>query len=181
MQQYLKTYKTLEKIGCLYTKSVGTKIGGYQYAYVLSVLQNETSYKSYTFDKNLHVRLGLQKPINIVGASIQLVCSPQPVTHSCVENKLRLCLAAADLYRRVNTIDHHFLGCVFLGSGRKPLFIHSDEFTPAGTNAAHTGIRVLRRSYSPKPVGTCRTPYWKAVLILARFGQSSTARVAGIV
>lgn len=190
MQQYLKTYKTLEKMGCLWweqpnvirgspkAKGEGENSHDGNWAYILSLLPGRKSgYKSYTFNKRLHVRLGLQKPLNVVGASLQLICNPDPILSRapCSSRKLQLCLAAADIYRGINGNDHHIIGCVFLGfrSG-KPLFIHSDEFIQVDSKAAHAGLRVLRSAYSTKMVGTYKTAYWKVLRILTRAAASHT-------
>lgn len=181
-QKYLKTYKTLEKIGILNHVTADSsdqhfRRGGYNTACILSVYQNMASYRSYKFDKLLNVRLGLQRASYIVGTGVMLIC-PEKLDGTYGSNKLRLCLAAADLYRLLNApcettarISHHFLGCVFLGPSRKPLFIHSDEFIQKQTNTVlNTGrlCRVLRRTYSPKLISINRTPCWKAALILTR-------------
>lgn len=178
-QKYLKTYKTLEKIGILNHVIGGCSAGdqrrsGYDTACILAVLQNLPSYESYKFDKLLNVRLGLRRPFNIVGTGVTLIPKKSGTGEfSYGRSKLQLCLAAADLYRQANNIEHHFLGCVFLGPGREPLFIHSDEFvqkqpilkTPCVQNAS---LRLLRGTYSPKLITINRTPYWKAALILTR-------------
>lgn len=101
--------------------------------------------------------------------------------------KLQLSFVAAKLFKRMisqssyqtvqagvsrvfknhpSNCSYHHCGCLFVGSGKRPVFIHSDTFYPP-TIMPSDALRALRRMYLPPRVSLL--PCWKTLLIITRF------------